>query len=101
AGRCFSPRFLSRKTAWAWGSRSRAKARCFRAATSWRCPANSAAPRFVLCFLTCPMASKKVLIVDDEDNIGRSLRMILEREGYAVSICGYVAELHKNGDTQR
>ena len=28
------------------------------------------------------MASKKVLIVDDEDNIGRSLRMILEREGY-------------------
>ena len=29
------------------------------------------------------MASKRVLIVDDEENIGRSLRMILEREGYA------------------
>jgi len=26
------------------------------------------------------MASKRVLIVDDEENIGRSLRMILERE---------------------
>jgi len=47
------------------------------------------------------MASKKVLIVDDEDNIGRSLRMILEREGYAVSICRSVAEFRKNGDTQR
>ena len=29
------------------------------------------------------MASKRILIVDDEENIGRSLRMILEREGYA------------------
>ena len=29
------------------------------------------------------MATKRVLIVDDEENIGRSLRMILEREGYA------------------
>ena len=47
------------------------------------------------------MASKKVLIVDDEDNIGRSLRMILEREGYAVAICRSVAEFRKNGDTQR
>ena len=33
------------------------------------------------------MASKRVLIVDDEENIGRSLRMILEREGYAVNVC--------------
>jgi two-component system, NtrC family, nitrogen regulation response regulator NtrX len=38
------------------------------------------------------MVSKRVLIVDDEENIGRSLRMILEREGYAVSTCGSVAE---------
>ena len=27
------------------------------------------------------MASKRILIVDDEENIGRSLRLILEREG--------------------
>jgi len=38
------------------------------------------------------MAHKRVLIVDDEENIGRSLRLILEREGYAVSICLTVAE---------
>jgi two-component system nitrogen regulation response regulator NtrX len=42
------------------------------------------------------MASKKILIVDDEENIGRSLRMILEREGYAVSVCRSVAEFRKN-----
>jgi two-component system nitrogen regulation response regulator NtrX len=47
------------------------------------------------------MASKKVLIVDDEDNIGRSLRMILEREGYAVTICRSVAEFRKNGEASR
>ncbi len=33
------------------------------------------------------MAQKRLLIVDDEENIGRSLRLILEREGYAVSAC--------------
>ncbi len=47
------------------------------------------------------MALKKVLIVDDEDNIGRSLRLILEREGYAVSICRSVAEFRKNPDASR
>ena len=35
---------------------------------------------------------KRVLIVDDEENIGRSLRLILEREGYAVSACSSVGE---------
>ena len=30
---------------------------------------------------------RRILIVDDEPNIGRSLQMILEREGYAVSTC--------------
>ena len=30
---------------------------------------------------------KRVLVVDDEENIGRSLRLILEREGYAVGTC--------------
>jgi two-component system nitrogen regulation response regulator NtrX len=38
------------------------------------------------------MAQKRILIVDDEENIGRSLRLILEREGYAVSLCGSTAE---------
>jgi two-component system nitrogen regulation response regulator NtrX len=35
---------------------------------------------------------KRVLIVDDEENIGRSLKLILEREGYAVSACLTAAE---------
>ncbi len=35
---------------------------------------------------------KKILIVDDEQNIGRTLKLILEREGYAVSTCGSVGE---------
>ena len=38
------------------------------------------------------MATKRILVVDDEENIGRSLRMILEREGYAVSIRRSMAE---------
>src|SRR5438105_5983951 len=47
------------------------------------------------------MASKRVLIVDDEENIGRSLRMILEREGYGVNVCKSVAEFKKHPDSQR
>ena len=47
------------------------------------------------------MASKRVLIVDDEENIGRSLRMILEREGYAVSVCRSAAEFRKHSDAYR
>jgi two-component system nitrogen regulation response regulator NtrX len=47
------------------------------------------------------MASKRVLIVDDEENIGRSLRMILEREGYAVSVCRSVSEFNRHPDAQR
>src|SRR5512140_3422733 len=47
------------------------------------------------------MASKRVLIVDDEENIGRSLRMILEREGYAVGVCRSVAEFRKHPDAHR
>src|SRR5271154_2729526 len=39
-----------------------------------------------------PMGQSRILIVDDEENIGRSLRLILEREGYAVSSCLSVAE---------
>src|SRR5277367_1756847 len=47
------------------------------------------------------MASKRVLIVDDEENIGRSLRMILEREGYAVNVCKSVADFGKHPDASR
>ena len=35
--------------------------------------------------------AKRILIVDDEENIGRSLRLILEREGYSVSTAMSVA----------
>ena len=47
------------------------------------------------------MAIKKILIVDDEDNIGRSLRMILEREGYAISLCRSLAEFRAHSDARR
>src|SRR5262245_4631291 len=47
------------------------------------------------------MASKRLLIVDDEENIGRSLRMILEREGYGVSLCRTVAEFQRHPDSNR
>src|SRR5438067_1521336 len=47
------------------------------------------------------MASKRVLIVDDEENIGRSLRMILEREGYAVNVCRSMTEFRKHPEAQR
>jgi DNA-binding NtrC family response regulator len=38
------------------------------------------------------MPSRRVLVVDDEENIGRSLRLILEREGYSVGVCHSAAE---------
>src|ERR1035437_1678352 len=47
------------------------------------------------------MASKRVLSVDDEENIGRSLRMILEREGYAVNVCRSVGDFVKHPDAHR
>ena len=38
------------------------------------------------------MALRRILVVDDEENIGRSLRMILEREGYQVNTVRSAAE---------
>jgi len=38
------------------------------------------------------MASKRILIIDDEPNIGLSLQMILEGEGFGVHICRNAAE---------
>lgn len=42
------------------------------------------------------MASKRIVIVDDEPNIGLSLQLILEREGYSVSIFHKAAEFRAN-----
>ncbi|HEX4274265.1 MAG TPA: sigma-54 dependent transcriptional regulator [Bryobacteraceae bacterium] len=39
------------------------------------------------------MASRRILVIDDEENIGRSLRMILEREGYQVNAVGSASEM--------
>jgi two-component system, NtrC family, nitrogen regulation response regulator NtrX len=41
--------------------------------------------------------SKRIVIVDDEPNIGPSLKLILEREGYVVSTCGSAKEFRANG----
>jgi two-component system nitrogen regulation response regulator NtrX len=38
------------------------------------------------------MAGKRILVVDDEPNIGLSLQMILEGEGYNVVVCRTAAE---------
>ena len=38
------------------------------------------------------MAAKRILVLDDEPNIGGSLRLILEREGYAVTLARTIAE---------
>jgi two-component system, NtrC family, nitrogen regulation response regulator NtrX len=47
------------------------------------------------------MPSRRILIVDDEENIGRSLRLILEREGYGVNVCRSMAEFRTHPDSQR
>jgi two-component system nitrogen regulation response regulator NtrX len=47
------------------------------------------------------MPRNRILIVDDEVNIGRSLRLILEREGYAVSTCRSIAEYRAHPDASR
>src|SRR6202167_3167269 len=47
------------------------------------------------------MASKRILIVDDEENIGRSLRLILEREGYGIAVCRSIREFRAHPDAER
>ena len=47
------------------------------------------------------MASKRILIVDDEENIGRSLRLILEREGYGIAVCRSIREFRAHPDSER
>ncbi len=47
------------------------------------------------------MVSKRILIVDDEPNIGLSLKMILEGEGHSVVICRSVAEFRSRVSVSR
>ena len=43
----------------------------------------------------------RIVIVDDEPNIGSSLRLILEGEGYGVTVCESVAKLRSERPTGR
>jgi len=43
----------------------------------------------------------RILVVDDEENIGRSLRLILEREGYQVTVCRSAAEFFAHPQSRR
>ena len=45
--------------------------------------------------------SKRIVIVDDEPNIGPSLKLILEREGYAVFTCTSAKEFRGNSAHRR
>ncbi len=47
------------------------------------------------------MPARRILIVDDEENIGRSLRMILEREGYQVNTVNSAADFRAFPDRAR
>jgi two-component system, NtrC family, nitrogen regulation response regulator NtrX len=47
------------------------------------------------------MPGKKILVVDDEKNIGISVRMILEGVGYSVEICRTAAEFQAYAGVRR
>lgn len=44
---------------------------------------------------------RRVAIVDDEENIGRSLRFILEHEGYAVALFVSAADFRRSAEARR
>jgi two-component system nitrogen regulation response regulator NtrX len=44
---------------------------------------------------------KRIVIVDDEPNIGPSLKLILEREGYLVTTCNSANDFQNNGTYRR
>jgi two-component system nitrogen regulation response regulator NtrX len=41
------------------------------------------------------MAAKKILVVDDEINVGNSLRLVLEGAGYIVTVCRTAADFQR------
>jgi two-component system, NtrC family, nitrogen regulation response regulator NtrX len=41
------------------------------------------------------MAAKKILVLDDEINIGNSLRLVLEGAGYSVTVCRTAADFRR------
>jgi len=45
--------------------------------------------------------ARHVVVVDDEANIGRSLRLILEGEGYRVTVCESAAKFHAERNRAR
>jgi two-component system nitrogen regulation response regulator NtrX len=47
------------------------------------------------------MRKRHIVILDDEPNIGRSLRLILEGEGYRVTTCDSAASFHEARATGR
>jgi two-component system, NtrC family, nitrogen regulation response regulator NtrX len=47
------------------------------------------------------MGAKRIVILDDEENIGRSLRLILEHEGYAVAVFSNVADFRASSTGAR
>lgn len=47
------------------------------------------------------MPATRIVILDDEENIGRSLKLILERENYSVTVCRTAAEFQARADARR
>ena len=91
---------LQAAAAWAWGFPSRARAPCWPAATSCWFAANWEERRSGFCFQwpnPCPPSAS--LILDDEPNIGSSLRLILEHAGYSVTVARTIADA--NGAAER
>jgi len=43
----------------------------------------------------------RIVVLDDEENVGRSLRLVLEREGYAVTVCRSGSEFRAHPDVPR
>ena len=43
----------------------------------------------------------RIVVLDDEENVGRSLRLVLEREGYAVTVCRNAADFRAHPDVLR
>src|SRR5271157_1192808 len=43
----------------------------------------------------------RIVVLDDEENVGRSLRLVLEREGYAVTVCRSASDFRAHPDVLR